>query len=251
MQAGDRQGRRGLAAGRPGHAGRTPAGVPRRRLPAIGVVTSAADRAATWRGAAGLDRRSAAGAARRRAKCCTARPGLARRAGLRDLHLRLDRQAEGHPDHPAQHLPLPAQRKRRCWASAPTTASTRAFRSPSTCRSRRSGSLPGRRHAVDRPKEISRRPRSAAAHAGRQRRHRAARGAHPAGPVRRGRADPAPDQPGRRDVPRVRGRALARPGRQMFNTYGPTEATVSASLARCAGPARSRSARRCPTTACW
>jgi non-ribosomal peptide synthetase component F len=44
---------------------------------------------------------------------------------------------------------------------------------------------------------------------------------------------------------------FSKPGRQMFNTYGPTEATVSASLARLEPGKLITIGIRCPTTGCW
>jgi non-ribosomal peptide synthetase component F len=44
---------------------------------------------------------------------------------------------------------------------------------------------------------------------------------------------------------------FSKPGRQMFNTYGPTEATVSASLARLEPGKLITIGIRCRTTACW
>ena len=67
--------------------------------------------------------------------------------------------------------------------------------------------------------------------AGSKRHHGAARRAHAAGAVRAGMCLAAHHQPGRRDVPQALVTSAATPGRQMFTTYGPTEATVSASLA--------------------
>ena len=66
--------------------------------------------------------------------------GLTPRAPrLSDLHLRLDRRAQGHRHQPRQHLPLPALGERALRDRRPTTSCSRAPPSPSISRWRRSG----------------------------------------------------------------------------------------------------------------
>ena len=204
VPAGHRQDRRRLAALRRRGAHRAHLGVPG-RCAGQGTIDfrAACARCTSASGHFGSDHdgANAAGAAAGR-HAAAPPPGRAPRAhGLRHLHQRLHRQAQGHRRHAGQHLPLSAQRKR-----APGGARGRPGLSGLLGRLRHElrgdlDQLSGGRHAVDRAQGDRRRPRGAAARADRKRHHRAARRAHAAGAVRAGRARPAPHQPGRRDVP--------------------------------------------------
>ena len=81
---------------------------------AVGIVRLRSARAATGRRSSGpLWTAETLLAAPPRAALHRREGALPDSPGLRDLHLRLHRQAQGHRHHPAQHLPLPAQRERR------------------------------------------------------------------------------------------------------------------------------------------
>jgi non-ribosomal peptide synthetase component F len=116
---------------------------------------------------------------------------------------------------------------------APTTRCIRAFRSPSTCRSKKSGLpiWPARRCGSGRRKSAAI-PKPCRAAAGPERRHGAARRADAAGAVRQEVPSLRMINLGGEMCPESLVERWSRHGRQMFNTYGPTEATVSASLAR-------------------
>nr|GEU28271.1 hypothetical protein [Tanacetum cinerariifolium] len=207
------QGRRGLAAGRRRHAGRAAAGMPGRRQRRgrghDGSLCAAPGRHRPPR----MDRGSAAGRPGAGRAAGTPRSRLARRSRLRDLHVGIDRQTQRHPDHPAQHLPLPAQRKRGAAGDGRRQGVPGLFGGLRHVVRRDLDCVPGRRHAVARPQGHQRRSRSPAARAGGKRRDGAARGAYPAVAVQPGRAVAAADQPGRRGVSGSAGGALvaARP----------------------------------------